>query len=485
MKPEDIFDAITGIRDDQIEFAKPRRSRLWYITPIAACLVLALIAAPFLKARVPGAQPLYTGAAQLAEARYPEPDGSEAPEAGPYAGGSGCSDGSGSQWEEIERGREEYYDNREAYARRLGSFWADSAGTFLTAVNGENMIFSPVSLYTVLGMSAELCEGGPRQEILSLLKSPGIEDLRDSARQIWCASFSLEQSTCLLANSLWLSNSVDYKQPVLDILAENYFADSFRGDMGSSEYQLMHLNWLSEKTNGYLEGRLPELDLSPDTVMCLDSTLYFKGRWSDEFNPALNKEGYFHAAYMDQPCTFMSETAAGYYYKGEGFTAVSKSMFGGSMLFVLPGEGISTNELLSDGEYRDFISAYLQNPSLWQNAGRAIINMSVPKFDIASDMEMALGLKKLGVNGIFEAGYGSFSPITDRDFAFTSVRHTCRVSIDEEGCEGASVLVMLGGTSEEPPEEEIDFTLDRPFLFTIINTAGLPVYMGAVNRVDS
>ena len=39
--------------------------------------------------------------------------------------------------------------------------------------------------------------------------------------------------------------------------------------------------------------------------------------------------------------------------------------------------------------------------------------------------------------------------------------------------------------SEEPPEEEIDFTLDRPFLFTIINTAGLPVYMGAVNRVDS
>ena len=93
--------------------------------------------------------------------------------------------------------------------------------------------------------------------------------------------------------------------------------------------------------------------------------------------------------------------------------------------------------------------------------------------------------RSLGVNGIFEAGYGSFSPITDRDFAFTSVRHTCRVSIDEEGCEGASVLVMPGDISEEPPEEEIDFTLDRPFLFTIINTAGLPVYMGAVNRVDS
>ena len=27
MRPEDIFDAVTDIRDDQIEFAKPRRSR--------------------------------------------------------------------------------------------------------------------------------------------------------------------------------------------------------------------------------------------------------------------------------------------------------------------------------------------------------------------------------------------------------------------------------------------------------------------------
>jgi len=81
-----------------------------------------------------------------------------------------------------------------------------------------------------------------------LLKSPGIEDLRDSARQIWCASFSLEQSTCLLANSLWLSNSVDYKQPVLDTLAENYFADREMTQVKmnwSSTSNLFYINWLN------------------------------------------------------------------------------------------------------------------------------------------------------------------------------------------------------------------------------------------------
>lgn len=479
MKPEDIFDAITDIRDDQIEFAKPRRSRLWYIAPIAACLVLAIIAAPFLRARLPGAQPLYTGAAQLAEARYPEPDVSGALEEGSF---SGKAEGP----EPIEQGRNEYFENREEYSRRLGGFWADSAETFLTAGNGENMIFSPISLYTVLGMSAELCEGGPRQEILSLLKSPGIEDLRDSARQIWCASFSREQSTCLLANSLWLSNSVDYKQPVLDILAENYFADSFRGDMGSDEYDRIHLDWLSEKTNGYLDGLLPELDTDPMALMYLDSTLYYKARWFYEFDPAQNTEGSFRSAYMEQPCTFMNQSDENTYFKGENFIAVSKHMYGSQeMLFVLPNEGITTNELLADPEYKEFTAVYLEDPYKWKSRSRAIINLSVPKFDLTSNMEMAPGLRDMGVNGIFESGKGSFSPMTDQDFAFTSVTHTCRVSIDEEGCEGASVMIMEAAGAEPPPEEEIDLILDRPFLFAMISNGSLPVYMGAVNRIDS
>lgn len=510
MKPEDIFDAITDIRDDQIEHAKPSRSRRWYVMPLAACLVLALIALPFLRAVSPGAQPLYTGTAQLAAARYPEapkdpeipeshdmpsssglPNGSPSPEPmpeadvddGPYSDNG--ADGDDGIWADIEQGHAEYYENLETYTGRLAPFWTESAETFLTASQEQNLIFSPVSLYTILGMSAELCEGEPQREILELLQSPGIEDLRDSARRIWCASFSREDSsTCLLANSMWLSNSVDYKQPVLDILAENYFADSFRGDMGSPEYDRLHLEWLSEKTSGYLDGRLPELETDPSILMYLDSTLYFKGRWLDEFDPADNTEGTFHSAYMDQPCTFMRKTSEGFCYRGERFSAVTLHMFGAvEMLFVLPDEGFTTNELLADGEYKRFIATYLDFPGYWEKGVRAYINMSIPKFDVTSDMDMTLGLKKMGINGIFESGAGSFSPITDQDFSFTSVMNTCRMAIDEEGCEGASVILEPGAGATLPPEEEIDFTLDRPFLFTVIRGSGLPIYMGAVNRM--
>lgn len=485
MRPEDIFDAVTDIRDDQIEYAVPRRTAKRYLVPLAACIVLAVIAAPFLRARLPGASTLYTGTARLAAARYPQAGGDET--AGPYSEGAEESSAEdGELWAEIEQGHAEYYENLETYTGRLASFWTESAETFLTADKEQNLIFSPVSLYTILGMSAELCEGGPRDEILELLQSPDIADLRDSARRVWCASFSMEDSSaCLLANSVWLSNSVDYKQPVLDTLAENYFADSFRGDMGSPEYDRLHLQWLSEKTNGYLDGRLPELESKPGTLIYLDSTLYFKGRWFDEFDPADNTEGTFHGTYMEQPCTFMHKTSEGFCFRGERFSAVSLGMFGAvDMLFVLPDEDTTTNELLTDEEYKSFIATYLDFPGYWEKGVHAYINMSIPKFDVTSDMDMTLGLKKMGINGIFQSGTGSFSPITDQDFAFTSVMNTCRFAVDEEGCEGASVILAPGEGATLPPEEEIDFTLDRPFLFTAVRGSGLPIYMGAVNRMD-
>lgn len=517
MRPEDIFDAVTDIRDDQIEFAKPRRSRRRYLVPIAACLVLALIALPFLSSRSPRVRPLYTGSAQLAKARYPGspkdaekshdmpsssglPNGSPAPAVmyegdetdGPYAedsDGSGYGDTvSGSEdsslWENIERGQEEYWKNREEYSQRLNGFWTGSAETFLTADNEENLIFSPISLYTVLGMSAELCEGEPQKEILDLLGSPGITDLRDSARRIWCESFTQGESTCLLANSLWLSNTVDYKQPVLDTLAENYFADSFRGDMGSEEYDLMHLDWLGEKTNGYLDGKLPGLESEPDTLMYLDSTIYFKARWYHEFDPSQNENGTFHSRYMDQPCTFMRETSWGGYYWGEHFSAIGKGLSGGHfMLFVLPDEGYTTNDLLADPEYKSFLGSSMSVEGRWEKSSYVKINSSIPKFDVTSDMDMAPGLREMGISGIFEGGTGSFAPITDRDFFFTGVKHACRVAIDEEGCEAAAVTVMPAAGSSGPPEDEVDFVLDRPFLFTITNWGGLPIYMGVVNQI--
>lgn len=43
-----------------------------------------------------------------------------------------------------------------------------------------------------------------------------------------------------------------------------------------------------------------------------------------------------------------------------------------------------------------------------------------------------------------------------------------------------TVMMMAGAAA--PPEEEMDFVLDRPFLFAITGADGLPLFVGVVNR---
>ena len=65
----------------------------------------------------------------------------------------------------------------------------------------------------------------------------------------------------------------------------------------------------------------------------------------------------------------------------------------------------------------------------------------------------------------------------------SSAAHAARVKIDEEGCEAAAYTVEYTSNTAAPmaPEEEIDFVLDRPFLFAITGNDGLPLFVGVVN----
>ena len=65
------------------------------------------------------------------------------------------------------------------------------------------------------------------------------------------------------------------------------------------------------------------------------------------------------------------------------------------------------------------------------------------------------------------------------------MQHAARVMIDEEGCTGAAYTVfMMACGAAMPPEESVDFTADRPFLFLVTNFDGLPLFTGIVNTVE-
>ena len=112
------------------------------------------------------------------------------------------------------------------------------------------------------------------------------------------------------------------------------------------------------------------------------------------------------------------------------------------------------------------------------------VNRSIPKFDIASELDLVGGLQNLGVTDIFSFEASDFTPLTnDTDVAISKATHGARVMIDEEGCKAVAFTALEYAGSPPPPDEIVDFVLDRPFIFVITSQTDLPLFVGIVNNI--
>ena len=470
MKREDIYDGVTDIRDDLIDGAKaPKRKRpKWrWVSAIAAALAVVFVAGILLPNGGGGS------AYAIAEAKHPKRE--------KY---------SEQNWEDWWEQQRALRDASEVYDGKLDGYYAASVPAVLGGAGEENRVFSPVNVYLGLAMLAEATGGESRAQILDLLGCGGVEELREQAGALWNANYQDDgQVTSLLANSLWLSQDLDYTRETMDTLARDYHASSYRGEMGSGEYNEALQSWVNENTGGRLEEQAARLKMNPDTLLALVSTIYYRARWGDEFDSDKTEQDVFHAPGGDVTADFMRQKLIlTDYYRGAHFAAVSKELEGwGSMWFFLPDEGSGVDQVLSDGE----AVALLGVPREARENRRVLnVHLSVPKFDVVSDLDLVDSLKTLGVTDVFDPDTADFSPMLPADrlaelLPFVSrVDHAARVTVDEEGCEAAAYTKMDigdGGEVVEEPEE-IDFTLDRPFLFAITGGDGELLFTGVVNH---
>lgn len=362
----------------------------------------------------------------------------------------------------------------------MAPFVRKTAAQLLSDAGTDNRTYSPLNLYFALGMLAEITDGNSRQQVLDLMGTDDPEGLRNNIAALWEANYSDDgQVTSILANSLWLNENYSFKQPTMEILAENHRASSYRGTMGSEEFNTTFRNWMNEQTGGLLEDSVKNLGFTADTVLALASTISFAAGWSYEFPEGRTEETVFHAPDGDISCEFLNQSMSTTYYYGENFGAAVKYFKGnGKMWMILPDEGVSPEELLNDEEAA---ALYLGGET---NRKQVQLNLSVPKFDVSSDIDLIGQLSALGVTDVFDAGRSDFSPMTEPSdgLAVTDARHAARVMIDEKGCLAAAYTVMLVEGAAMPPEEKVDLVLDRPFLFVLTGPGDSVLFMGIVNN---
>ncbi len=372
----------------------------------------------------------------------------------------------------------DFYDQPKDYADSLNQFFHSSISAFLTGT--ENAAYSPLSVYMALAMLAETTDGNSRQQILDLFDLNSIEQLRIQVGHLWNAHYCSDGRTdLLLANSLWLDEAYSFHREAVDRLASDYFASSFHGNLGTQEMDEQLRRWLNENTGELLYDQVQKLSMPPETVLALASSVYFTARWDSEFSEKNTEEGDFHGPNGDLTATYMNKSIYGTtYYWADNFSAISLSLSGNNQMWIiLPDEGFKVADILASPEYLQMT----MDPKGWekQKSG-VIVHLSLPKFDVSSDIGLTDGLQNMGITDVFDPSKSDFSPLTDTPLLYlSSAKHAARVAIDEEGVVGAAYTVLyLAGSGM--PEDEVDFVVDRPFLFVVSSRDNLPIFAGTV-----
>ncbi len=437
-------------------------------------LLTALIAVLLLPGSLAGCasapqEPVSQEVSLLAKPVYPEMASYPSPEGNGYQA-----------WRESQQLQ---YSQPAGYADSFQSFFHASIPTILGGTPGQNAVCSPLNIAMALSMLAEVTDGNSRQQVLNLLQADDVAQVRDAAGFIWNAHYCADGATAsLLANSVWLDANQRYNNDTIQTLADLYYASVYQGELGSPEMNTALQAWLNEQTDGLLEEQVQGVQMSPETVLALASTILYRAKWSAEFFQENNTQAPFLAPEGKLDATYMNKTLVyGPYFWGEDFSAAYLELEDGSrMWLVLPDEGLTPENLLASGHVLNLI---LGDSGSYENQSRIRVNLSLPKFDVVSDMNLKASLVNLGITDVFSPDQADFSAVLpDSEAYLDQVQHAARVAIDEEGVTAAAYTVMMMAGAARPPEDEVDLILNRPFLFVITSRDNLPLFAGIVNQ---
>lgn len=347
---------------------------------------------------------------------------------------------------------------------------------------GEDLLVSPFSLQCALGMLSNGAMGETRDEIVRAMGLDGYsqEEVNGYFQKLIRGMNGVSPFVSVqTSNSVWVNRQMVLNEAFRQTGEEKYGALVSSLDFGDPSSVDQVNAWCNETTH----GKIPRIlgSLSPSIYVYLLNSVYFKARWDTEFPVDQTRQGDFHAgAGGVLQASFMHQTVEhGYLARGESFTSAVLPYVGGhyEMRFILPDEGATVDE----------VADALASPGVLQaaidNGEECRINYAVPRFEMENDITLNGALQSLGMKLAF-TDEGDLSALTTPYAPVSTIFQVATLKVDEEGSEGAAVTAVTDGAPlPDEARKEIDFTLDRPFLFLLTETGtGTVLFMGKMEK---
>ncbi|UCD18567.1 MAG: serpin family protein [Candidatus Zixiibacteriota bacterium] len=338
----------------------------------------------------------------------------------------------------------------------------------------ENVFVSPLSVAMALGMTYNGAAGTTREQMQQVLELKGmtVEEVNQAYRNVIDVLTNLDdQVDFRIANSIWYRLGLPVEQTFLDLNQTYFDAEVTALDFTAPESPGIINGWVDEKTN----GKITEIvgpQIPGNVAMMLIDAIYFKGNWSDQFNPDSTQTAVFTLADDTQKeCQMMRKHTAFNYAWQPQFQIIDlpygDSAF--SMTIIFPAEGVDIDAII--GEF---------NNDTWADwlgsLHKQEITLGLPKFKLEYEISLVDVLKILGMTEAFAPGADFSGMVKDHALWIDEVKHKTFVEVNEEGTEAAAVTVVIIVDSL-PPWLEIN----RPFILVIHDSeTGTILFMGKI-----
>ncbi len=350
------------------------------------------------------------------------------------------------------------------------------AETVRKNING-NVLISPYSMFTLMAMLSDGANGNSRNQIINAISNGSADN------SVLSSLISLSEQLKNGGNAkLHIANALitkpeygtQIRKKYTDLLKNTYDADVF-----SSGNIIDSVNeWTNDKTL----GMIPEiLDPEAQIDICLIDAIAFVGKWMSQYeNRHITEDDTFmNVSGETEQATMLFSSEHKWLHKDglEGFVKPYKS---GKYDFmaVIPES--------SETDINTVMPSVKMLGEMYRHAQSIKTNVSMPEFKFDCCTQMKDVLEPMGISDVFQYGTADLGNMIDNPNVFVDkIIHKTHIENDREGTKAAAASAACMEVGCAIDFEETKYVrLDRPFVFSIMNSAtAIPVFVGVLNSL--
>jgi serine protease inhibitor len=333
-----------------------------------------------------------------------------------------------------------------------------------TAAPDSTVFLSPLSASMALGMTMNGATGATLDQMRATLGFGALPltEVNKSYHDLIELLRSLDRKVEVrVANALFHRTGFTMEAPFLDVARTSFEAQIQALNFSDPSAATTMNSWVRTATGGRIE-KIVDPPIDPLTVAFLMNAIYFKGDWTQQFDPKNTQSAPFTGPGGTKSVRLMHLDEKLPYREGNGWVAADIP-YGGeawSMTVAVPAAGKSIAAVVAD------LASILDPAAAWSEQE---VDLFLPKFELSWERLLNDDLKALGMVDAFDENKADFTPMyraaRQVQLHVKKVKQKTFLSVDEKGTEAAAVTSVEIGPTSAPVRRVV--RADRPFLVVI------------------